>query len=251
MGYAELKGKPYVDGMESLPKEEKICHDYQWKKHPEMMEDLTKRFGKASLGRRRFGRHLFSTAGLLDDSWFNRTFWMYSESWPGFYHAHRGAKTGQLLTVDESKTYAIQQYTRRNLQSPLFTPGAKGYLLYADANDNEPILPDYTVGIPKGIGFTRKDDPVWFQWIPVRARAMVATGNALFIAGPPDIIDSADPMASFEGRMGGVLWAVSKETGEKITELKRGAWRVFDGMAAANGRLYVTLADDSVLCLGH
>jgi hypothetical protein len=250
MGYEELKDKPYVNGMETLPKEEKIQHDWQWRVHPEMMKNLTEKFGGASMGDRRFGRHVFSTGGFLDDSWFNRTFWMYSESWPGFYIAHRGAKTGQLLAVDEGKTYAIQTYTRRNVQSPLFTPGDKGYLLYADANDNEPILPDYTRGIPKGIGFTRKDDPVWFQWIPVRVRAMVATRDALFIAGPPDVLDPDDIMGSIEGRMGAVMWAVSKETGEKMAEIKLDSMPVFDGMSAANGKLYLSNIDGELLCFG-
>jgi hypothetical protein len=213
-----------------------------------MMQDFKERFGGASMGDRRFGRHVFSTGGFLDDTWFNRTFWMYSQTWPGFYIAHRGAKTGQLLSVDDKKTYAIQKYTRRNVQSPLFTPGDKGYLLYADDNDSEPVLSDYTRGIPKGIGFTRKEDPVWFQWIPVRVRAMAATDNALFIAGPPDVLDADDIMGSFEGRKGGVLWAVSKETGEKLSELKLDAMPVFDGMSAANGRLYLATAAGEILC---
>lgn len=251
MAYEELKDKPYDGGMDKMLKWEKVQYDWQWRVQSEMMKNLQDKFGGASMGDRKFGRHVFSTSGFLDDSWFNRTFWMYSESWPGFYIANRGAKTGQLLTVDEEKTYVVQTYTRRNLQSPSFMPGDRGYLLYADANDNEPILPNYTRGIPKGIGFTRKNDPAWFQWIPVRVRAMTATDDALFIAGPPDVIDPDDIMGSIEGRMGGVLWAVSKKTGEKLAEIKLDTMPVFDGMSAANGKLYLSNIDGELQCFGE
>ncbi|MHB8901141.1 MAG: outer membrane protein assembly factor BamB family protein, partial [Thermoguttaceae bacterium] len=40
-------------------------------------------------GEQDLGLHVFSTAGLLDDSWYNRTFWMYSKRWPGFQLANQ------------------------------------------------------------------------------------------------------------------------------------------------------------------
>jgi hypothetical protein len=176
---------------------------------------------------------------------------MYSETWPGFYIAHRGAKTGQLLSVGDKRTYAVQAFPLRNLQSPLFKPGKAGYLLFADDNDNEPVLPAYTRGVPKGIGFTRKESPVWFKWVPIRIRAMVVTDSALFVAGPPDVLDPDDPMAAFEGRKGGLLWAVSRETGEKLSGHELGAPPVFDGMSAAGGRLYISTVDGNLICLGE
>ncbi|GAF88138.1 unnamed protein product, partial [marine sediment metagenome] len=152
--------------------------------------------------------------------------------------------------VDQKNTYAVQAFPRRNLQSPLFTPAKKGYLLFADDNDNEPVLPDYTRGSPKGIGFTRKNPPLWHQWIPLRVRAMVAADNVLFIAGPPDVLEPGDPMASFDGRKGGELWAVSKHTGENISKDQLDSPPVFDGMSAAAGGLYVSTIDGKVICYG-
>ncbi len=86
------------------------------------------------------GLHVFSTSGLLDDSWYNRTFWMYSKRWPGFQLANQAPKTGQLLVVDDQKTYAVRVFYRRNVHSPMFFPGKEGYLLFADANTNEPQI---------------------------------------------------------------------------------------------------------------
>ncbi|UCD56645.1 MAG: hypothetical protein JSV16_12550, partial [Candidatus Hydrogenedentota bacterium] len=160
------------------------------------------------------------------------------------------AKTGQLLVVGPEKTYAMQSYPSRNLQSPLFTPGEKGYLLFADENDNEPVLPDYTRSVPKGIGFTREKPPVWFKWVPVRIRGMVLAGQQLFVAGPPDVVDTYDPMAAFDGRKGALLRAHSAADGTMLVEHKLDTPPVFDGLIAARGRLYLSLENGTVLCMG-
>jgi len=60
----------------------------------------------SSKGAQDVGMHVFSTASLLDDSWYNRTFWMRSKRWPGFQLANQAPKTGQLLVFDDLKTYA-------------------------------------------------------------------------------------------------------------------------------------------------
>ena len=247
----DLMDQPFTQSMESQAKFEKVQHDWQWRVQKKMMEDYHRRFGGTSMGDRAMGLHLSATSGFLDDSWFNRTFWTYSASWPGFYIANRSPKTGQLLAVGPQRTFAIQAYPARNLQGPEFTPAQKGYLLLADDNDNEPVLPDYTRGIPKGIGFTRKEAPVWFKWVPVRMRAMVKAGSHLFVAGAPDVLKPGDPMAAFEGRSGAVLRAHSARDGSTLAEHALNAPPVFDGLIAAQGRLYLSLRDGTVLCLGR
>ncbi|HUV64626.1 MAG TPA: PQQ-binding-like beta-propeller repeat protein, partial [Sedimentisphaerales bacterium] len=246
----DLMDQPFVENMESQEEYETVQHDWQWRVHKGMMQDYQKTYGGASMGDRKIGRHVFSTSGFLDDSWFNRTFWTYSATWPGYYLAHRAAKTGQLLVVGPQKTYAVQAYPSRNLQSPLFNPGEKGYLLFADENDNEPVLADYTRGVPKGIGFTREEPPAWFEWVPVRVRGMVLAGRHLFVAGPPDVVDADDPMAAFEGRKGTLLRAHSALDGKILAEYKLDVPPVFDGLIAANGQLYVSLENGTVLCMG-
>ena len=228
-----------------------------------------------NLGDRKFGRHLFATGGLLDGSGWNRTFWMYTERWPGFYIANQAPKTGQMLVFDETTTYGVKCFIRRNRHSPMFFPGREGYLLFADDNENEPVLVDNTgkpkpvqwlpdpnkaigwtltspaVDKDKGTGFTRARPPKWSVWVPIRVRAMVLAGATLFIAGPPDVLDPADPMAAFEGRKGALLRAVSAADGKKIAELKLDSPPTFDGMIAADKRLYLSTRDGRVLCMGE
>ena len=226
-------------------------HRYQEKAWPQMTREYKARYGGMNLGDLDMGLHIAPTAGFLDDSWFNRTYWMYSARWPGWYHAHRAAKTGQLLAVGREQTYALQAYPERNRQSPLFTPGTRGYLLTADANDNEPVLDFKTRGATKGLGFTRTAPPVWYDWVPIRIRAMVEAGDVLFVAGAPDTVPADDPMAAFDGRRGALLRAVSAADGKVLSELKLSAPPVFDGLIAAAGCLFVSTEDDRVVCLSE
>jgi len=222
------------------------------------------------------GLHIFSTAGLLDSSWYNRTFWMYSKRWPGFQLANQAPKSGQLLVVDSENTYGVKVFYRRNLHSTMFFPGKEGYLLFADKNSNEPQIvgdkgsrapvawlpqSDYlsskglrrldsdAFGLDKMIGYTRAAPPLWTLWLPVRIRAMVKAGDTLFAAGPPDVLDAKDPYAAFEGRRGASLVAVSARDGRKLAEVSLDVPPIFDGMIAAGGRLLIALEDGSVLCL--
>jgi len=231
----------------------------------------------SSKGAQDVGLHVFSTSGLLDDSWYNRTFWMYSKRWPGFQLANQAPKTGQLLVVDDDKTYAVRTFYRRNVHSPMFFPGKEGYLLFADLNTNEPQivgepgsrkplawLPQSHIpregnpgldnvsrgfGADKGIGYTRAEPPVWTQWLPVRIRAMVKAGDTLFVTGPPDVLDPKDPYAAFQARKGARLVAVSADDGKKLSEITLEYPPVFDGMIAAGGRLFASLLDGSIVSL--
>jgi len=104
----------------------------------------------------------------------------------------------------------------------------------------------------------------WTREIPLFVRAMVKAGETLFIAGPPDIVNEeeafdnladaavqkqlAEQVAAWQGSKGGLLWAVSPENGETIAEYKLDTLPVWDGMAAAKGRLYLSTTDGRVLC---
>jgi hypothetical protein len=222
------------------------------------------------------GTHVFATSGLLDGSWYGRTFWMYSKRWPGFQLANQAPKSGQLLVADEQNTYAVSVFYRRNVHTTMFFPGREGCLLFADRNSNEPqivgeagarapvpwlpqsdymassglrLLASLAFGLDKMIGYTRAAPPLWTLWLPVRIRAMVKAGDTLFVAGPPDVFDAKNPYASFDGRMGARLVSVSAKDGRELAERSLDSPPAFDGMIAAGGRLLVALEDGSLVCL--
>jgi hypothetical protein len=120
---------------------------------------------------------------------------------------------------------------------------------------------------PKG----KKPKPsyVWSQpKLPLLVRAMALAGPTLFVAGPPDhglaedaqsylnhhsdeVRKKAQQQAeALAGKQGGLLWAVARDDGKRLAEQKLASPPVFDGMAAAGGRLYVCTMDGAVHCLG-
>jgi hypothetical protein len=79
---------------------------------------------------------------------------------------------------------------------------------------------------------------------------MVLADQNLYIAGPPDVVPKDDPMASFEGRLGGCLWVVSASDGEKLAEYELDHPPVLDGLIAAGGRVYIADMNGRLTCMG-
>ena len=104
----------------------------------------------------------------------------------------------------------------------------------------------------------------WTRELPLIARAMVLAGETLFVAGAPDLIDEeqafrriddaqvrrnlAEQAAALEGKRGALLLAVSTADGEPLARYELKGLPVFDGMAAARGRLYLATANGDLIC---
>jgi outer membrane protein assembly factor BamB len=115
-----------------------------------------------------------------------------------------------------------------------------------------------------------KYELTWRNDAPIHVQGMVLTDERVLIAGsakfdeqraqqylteaPTDTFRLEpflqDAVDAFDGKSGGVLWAVSKGAGTRLAETKLPSSPVFDGMIAAGGRLFLSLKDGSVICLG-
>ena len=229
------------------------------------------RYGDRFLGE----DHLMTTGGMLDDTGFNRIYWTYGNRWPGFYFMLMAPRAGNLLVFDSENTWATKWFVERNIHSPLFYPETTGYLLFCDKNTTRPFLvgdsdapepikwlpdtlmkpyeydgrtitnlyDDFTVEVDKGSGFTRGEPAVWQEYLPVRIEAMALSGDTLFAAGQPDVLNPDDPLAALEGRQGGVLLAIDPSTGKQISQTQIANPPRFDGMAAAGKRLFLVTRD--------
>lgn len=182
-------------------------------------------------GRR--GQHLFTTGGYLDSSWFNRTFWRIGQ-----------AKTSGLMVLGTDVAYGVELYSSRG-RDTVFTPGGGAYRLRCMPLKARPGA--------KTVPRRRKDAPRarWEQRIGIRAAAMVRAGDTIFVAGSPDVVDPKDPHGAWQGRKGGILAAFAAGDGHKLAEYKLPAPPVWDGMAAANGSLYISTTDGRVLCMSN
>lgn len=112
-------------------------------------------------------------------------------------------------------------------------------------------------------------EPKWTADIPIYVRAMVLAGQNLFVVGPPDIIDEEstfqklterDPEVqdllanqdnALEGKEGGLLLAVSADSGQIEHRVKLDTLPAWDGLSGANGRLYLSTTDGQVVCFGN
>ena len=179
--------------------------------------------------------HLLATGGFRDDDWFNRTQW-----------AVGAVARAQLLVFDEGTAYGIQAYPGTG-RSNFFRPADKGYLLFAALRKPESSRKPSAGGARRS-GRGKGAKLLWTMRVPVRVTAMVLASETLFAAGLPDVVPDDDPYAAFEGRKGAKLLAFSTADGEKLAEYDLKHEPVFDGMAAAGGRLYIAAANGDVLC---
>ncbi len=159
--------------------------------------------------------------GLLDGAYYKRMPWSMGRSG----HA-------RLIVHDAGHAYCLRMFDSLKGLDPkvYFTPGKEGYLLFAHD--------------------LKSGKNTWQQRIAIRGRAMVVTRDQLCVAGPPDVVDPSDPLAAFEGRKGGVLRIVDKVDGRTAQEHKLAMPPVFNGAAAAGGRLLLSLEGGSVACFG-
>ena len=187
---------------------------------------------------------LTSTSDLLDDAEFNRTSWHYGH----WAVSQGGGNGGQLLVFNPSTTFGAQVYSKTVAQSMVYFPG-QGYVkLFATGHHlSDAEAPAKSKGKKRSQPASATE---WEVTIPIYARAMALADKTLFVAGMPDTLDPQDPLAVLEGRRGGVLSAFSATDGKKLSEMRLDAPPVFDGVIAAGGRLFVSLTDGRLLCLG-
>jgi hypothetical protein len=95
---------------------------------------------------------------------------------------------------------------------------------------------------------------------------MALGGKTLFVAGPPDLADETEMLGylpgaeddinrqlktqdeAWRGKRGGLLRAISAGNGQKLAEYRIDSIPVSDGMSVAEGRVFISLIDGSVVC---
>ncbi len=216
--------------------------------------------------------HLFCPTGFLDDSLWHRTYWGYGRAWAsgagGYHQAGRVIPAGRPLVFDDEKVYGygrLWQYYRWT--TPLefhFFAAKKQPEIVKAGTERKAIKKDGKRVGSRTLPVTRFV-PDWSDDISVQVNSIVLTDNAVFAAGPPDVEDEeesvkslletktqqklAEQSAAFEGKSGALLVALSKEKGEKLAAYQLDFVPRFDGLIAANGRLYVSTLGGEVLCL--
>jgi len=160
--------------------------------------------------------HLFTMTGFLDDTWAHRSYWIYGRKCTmrtGCSGVEKNLVHGRLLVTDGTTVYG---YGRADVHwSNALRDGP--YRLFARKH---------------GAAGT-----AWTKQVPVTVRAMLLADGKLFVAG--------------QDRTGnGKLMAFPADGGKRLGECALEAAPVFDGMAAVAGKLFISLENGQLVCMG-
>jgi outer membrane protein assembly factor BamB len=218
--------------------------------------------------------HLYSPAGFLDDSWWHRTYWLVGTRmgcgygrWPTVGNI---VPSGRLLVFDASNIYGFgrNQYGTHGSHIGL---GRTHFRLFAASRKplsvekpaEKPTRKPAKKPAPKPAEKKKKQRrsraPVkstvnyhWSRQTPLVVQAMVLADSTLFLTGLPDLgTEGASILDTRRESSNALLYVVSVQDGKKLAEYDIESLPVFDGMAAANGRLYISTRDGQVLCMGN
>jgi len=108
----------------------------------------------------------------------------------------------------------------------------------------------------------------WANHIPIITRAMSMAGSSLIVSGPKDSVDEeyaferlsqkdpailaelAEQDAALDGKRGATFWTVNPKTGQYKTGFQLDSPPVWDGMAVAQGKVFVATVDGKMSCYG-
>ena len=204
-----------------------------------------------------FPPHLFSSAGFLDDSWWELSYWLYGPHMyggrAGVAEATRRVPTARIMVCDDDRVYGAQD-GYEGVRTAGFIASKKAPKTEVRKRGNRKI---------------RRVLHDWRKSTPVHVFGLVLAGDTLFLAGPPRIDESKtrealkalatdeyepppvlkDAAETFAGQRGGLLCALRRDDGADVAEMELASVPVFDGLIAAQGRLYAAMKDGSVICL--
>ncbi len=193
-------------------------------------------------------RHLFSTSSLLDDTENHRSHWFLGTgdfsripvaySW--IVNSGQGSRggtavavpTGLQLVFDDQSVWGVQRLERNQ------AAGGE-YLLFRMVNQpfsrDEPPQPDFRTNAERSY--------LWREQLGARPTAMLKSGANLVLGVSPVDIPESDPHAGYDGRLGGAIWVHAAADGQQIARYPLDARVIWDGLAAADNRLYVSTED--------
>jgi hypothetical protein len=196
--------------------------------------------------------HLHTPDGFLSSNSTSRLQWTYA---PRFTSLHQGAfydlrlsrmlfPSGLILVEGKNAIYGFGQ---NHFQKPHADIGGTWALFAAPKNNGIPL--DLTARQYLVLGKSGKKS-IKFKWwkpVPIHVRAMVKAKDILFIAGAPG--GGVTSREAFDGNAPGALMAVSPADGKVLSKVALPSMPVWDGLAAANGKLFVSLTGGEIVVL--
>jgi outer membrane protein assembly factor BamB len=192
-----------------------------------------------------------ANTGLLEDCWGHRWNW----------DLGGGDTFGKLLAFDDKAAYGVQTYYTFLKHDRSMWPDTHSGHLHQKYSRYVPGQFPTGTRLFARLNSSRKSSAPqkrqrrtleanshkWNRKAPVQYRAMVLAGDLLFGAGWKDSekIFAKNP----HGENDSVLEVISTADGKTLRQYPLESEPVFDGMAAAYGRLYMATKDGKILCM--
>jgi len=199
-------------------------------------------------------KHLYSPTGYLEDKWWHRTYWIFGTQTfgraAGWSVVAGHVPSGRILATDGESIYG---YGRENVSSHgLGLKDATMHLFKASREvkaRNKPIKRNNNVAlnarlVPSEVQYD------WSREIPVVARAMALTKEAIVFAGPRFDQGKGDEEPEFKLGEPAALTVVDAGDGSTLQSYELDAQPVFDGLIVARGRVYLSSVAGTVECWG-
>ena len=211
---------------------------------------------------------LFAITGFLGEEWFVRSYWIVGyklgAGWGGWARAANQYPAGRILCFNDERVFG---FGRQTVSGGPTGHKADAYHLYAMDRKAAPPTPTPKPTPQAGRKgrrgkrpAARKAKPLWADTKSLTVRAMVLGADRLAVAGPVDLgrkdpkklayQNEAEALAGFQGQKGIYLRIVRAADGRQVSQCRLDYMPVFDGMAAAGGKLYLSLKSGSVACFG-
>jgi hypothetical protein len=212
--------------------------------------------------------HLYPTKGFLDNSWWHRHYWIIGtkmeSNYGGWPKASRQYPSGRILIRDNNIVYGYGRPALSVTGSHAGLGGTKYSLYSLDLTMQNKQAPEPKPNAKKGKRKKAKFPPRVYRWqtdVPVFVRAMVLTQDKLFIAGPTDLLQDIQEATMFadikeqadilKNPDNGILQVISTSDGDKIAEYPLNAQPMFDGLIAADKKLFISTIDGKLICIGN
>jgi hypothetical protein len=154
--------------------------------------------------------------------------------------------SGRILVTDDATVFG---YGRRNVRGNTLS----GYHLFR-ADKRVEVIDRKLKNNNVALAEQQKPAKVIYHWsrdVPLLVRAMALTADTIFAAGPimaPEDAGTNEP--SFDESGPAVLMAFSTRDGHSLARVPIDAQPVFDGLALAYGKVYMSTIDGNVVCMG-
>jgi len=212
---------------------------------------------------------MFAATGFLDGACDHRSYWVLGGSAnraglsTNIPRSTRPAPYAKMFVFDKEVGYGFRLgYGVKAKMTPAHHQNFAAYkrdafpvggIIFAVANDTSP-----KTGVPTPVAAKAGTKPAlakdsrrckWVIDTTMQVRAMLLAGDRLFVAGWHDSLDRSVLQAVRENTQRGALCVLSPDDGRKLAEYELASAPVWDGMIAVAGRLLLTLADGSLVCM--